>query len=116
MRDAAGAPDDAGFQKFPIVFEHAVLSNLRLTYRVAGQRTGWRRSVADRRARIDNLLAVVGKGSVGEYPATLSGELGPCRPCFQAYTHVDPGVARQAECRGQGAVGRLYPLAGADLS
>ena len=111
-------PDDAGFQKLPIVFEHAVLSNLRLTYRVAGQE--------DRVAQIesltvepgsDNLLAVVGKGSVDEYPATLSGELGPLhallsgrdiRMSIQASLGKSKVVAK-------GAVGRLYPLDGADL-
>ena len=111
-------PGDAGFQKFPIVFEHAALSNLRLTYRVAGQE--------DRVAQIesltvepgsDNLLAVVGKGSVDEYPATLSGELGPLHALLSGR---DIRMSIQASLgklnvAAKGAVGRLYPLAGADL-
>jgi len=113
-----GPPDDAGFQKFPIVFEHAALSNLRLTYRVAGQK--------DRLAQIesltvepgsDDLLAVVGKGSVDEYPATLSGELGPLQALVSGR---DIRMSIQASLGklnvvAKGAVGRLYPLAGADL-
>ena len=111
-------PDDAGFKRLPFAFEHAVLSNLRLTYRVAGQ--------ADRVAQIesltvepasDNLLAVVGKGSVDEYPATLSGELGPLQALVSGR---DIRMSIQASLGklnvvAKGAVGRLYPLNGADL-
>lgn len=111
-------PDDAGFQKFPIVFEHAVLSNLRLTYRVAGQE--------DRVAQVesltvepgsDNLLAVAGKGAVDEYPAALTGELGPLHALISGR---DIRMSIQASLGklkvvARGAVGRLYPLDGADL-
>jgi uncharacterized protein involved in outer membrane biogenesis len=117
--DAPPPPaDDAGFQKLPIVFEQAVLSNLRLTHRVTGQE--------DRVAQIesltvepgsDNLLAVVGKGSVDEYPATLSGELGPLHALLSGR---DIRMSIQASLGklnvvAKGAVGRLYPLDGADL-
>ena len=69
---------DAGLKKLPIAFQHAKLSNLRVTYRVPGQE--------DRVAQVesltvlpgsDDLLAVDGKGSVDAYAATLAGELGP---------------------------------------
>jgi uncharacterized protein involved in outer membrane biogenesis len=111
-------PDDAGFSKIPIAFEHASLSNLRLTYRVAGQE--------DRVAQIKsltvepgtgNLLSVVGKGSVDEYAAALSGELGPLDALLSGR---DIRMSIQASLGklnvvAKGAVGRLFPLDGADL-
>ncbi len=109
---------DAGLKKLPIAFQHAMLSNLRLTYRGPGQE--------DRVARVetltvlpgsDGLLAVDGKGSVDAYAATLAGELGPLHALLSGR---DIRMSIQAslgklQVTAKGAVGRLYPLAGADL-
>jgi uncharacterized protein involved in outer membrane biogenesis len=108
----------AGLKKLPIAFQHAVLSNLRVTYRVPGQK--------DRVAQVesltvlpgsDDLLAVDGKGSVDAYPATVAGELGPLHALLSGR---DIRMSIQAslgklQATAKGAVGQLYPLAGADL-
>ncbi len=109
---------DAGLKKLPIAFQHATLSNLRLTYRVPDQE--------DRIARVesltvlpasDGLLAVDGKGSVDADAATLAGELGPQHALLSGR---DIRMSIQAslgnlQLTAKGAVGQLYPLAGADL-
>jgi uncharacterized protein involved in outer membrane biogenesis len=109
---------DAGLKKIPIAFQHATLSNLRVTYRVPGQK--------DRIAQVesltvlpgsDGLLAVNGKGSVDADAATLAGELGPQHALLSGR---DIRMSIQAslgnlQVTAKGAVGQLYPLAGADL-
>ena len=109
---------DAGLKKLPIAFQHATLSNLRVTYRVPGQK--------DRIAQVesltvlpgsDGLLAVDGKGSLDEDAATLAGELGPLHALISGR---DIRMSLQAslgnlQVTAKGAVGQLYPLAGADL-
>jgi AsmA family protein len=109
---------DVGLKKLPIAFEHATLSNLHLTYRVPDQE--------DRIARVesltvlpasDGLLAVEGKGSVDADAATLAGELGPLHALLFGR---DIRVSIQAslgnlQVTAKGAMGQLYPLAGADL-
>jgi uncharacterized protein involved in outer membrane biogenesis len=109
---------DAGLKKLPIAFQQATLSNLRVTYRVPGQ--------MDRIAQVasltvrpgsDGLLAVDGKGSVDADAATLAGELGPQHALLSGR---DIRMSIQAslgnlQVTAKGAVGQLYPLAGADL-
>ncbi len=109
---------DAGLKKLPIAFQNATLSNLHLTYRVPDQ--------DDRIARVesltvlpasDGLLAVDGKGSVDADAATLAGELGPLHALLFGR---DIRMSIQAslgnlQVTAKGAVGQLYPLAGADL-
>jgi uncharacterized protein involved in outer membrane biogenesis len=109
---------DAGLKKIPIAFQHATLSNLRVTYRVPGQK--------ERIAQVesltvlpgsDGLLAVDGKGSVDDDSAALAGELGPLHALLSGR---DIRISIQAslgnlQVTAKGAVGQLYPLAGADL-
>ncbi len=110
---------DAGLEKLPIAFQHAILSNLRVTYRVPGQK--------DQVAQVesltvlpgsDELLAVNGKGSVDVYAATLAGELGPLHALL---TGRNIRMSIQAslgnlQIIAKGAIGQLYPLAAADLT
>ena len=110
---------DAGLKKLPVAFQHAALSNLRVTYRVPGHK--------DQVAQVesltvlpgsDDMLAVEGKGSLDTYAATLSGELGPLHALLSGR---DIRMSIQAsignlQVTAKGAVGRLYPLAGADLN
>ncbi len=109
---------DAGLKKLPIAFQHATLSNLHLTYRVPDQ--------DDRIVRVesltvlpasDGLLAVEGNGSVDADAVTLAGELGPLHALLFGR---DIRMSIQAslgnlQVTAKGAVGQLYPLAGADL-
>ena len=109
---------DAGLKKLPIAVQHAILSNLRVMYRVPDQK--------DQVAQVesltvlpgsDDLLAVNGKGLVDVYAATLAGELGPLHALLSGR---DIRMSIQASLGNlkiiaKGAVGKLYPLAGADL-
>ncbi len=109
---------EAGLKKLPIAFQHATLSNLRVIYRVPRQK--------DRNAQVesltvlpgsDGLLAVNGKGSLDADRATLAGELGPLHALISGR---DIRISLQAslgnlQVTAKGAVGQLYPLAGADL-
>ncbi len=109
---------EAELKKLPIAFQHVLLSNLRVLYRVPGKE--------DRTAQVesltvlpgsDDLLAVDGKGSVDAYAATLAGELGPLHALLSGR---DIRMSIQAslgnlQVTAKGAVGQLYPLAGADL-
>jgi uncharacterized protein involved in outer membrane biogenesis len=109
---------EAGPKKLPIAFQHATLTNLRVTYHVPDQK--------ERVAQVDSLtvlpgsddmLAVDGKGSLDAYAATLAGELGPLHALLSAR---DIRMSIRAslgnlQVTAKGTVGRLYPLAGADL-
>jgi hypothetical protein len=103
----------------PLVIRSGKLGNVRITYRERGK--------ADRVALIetlsigpgsDGLLAISGKGSLNEFPAKVSGELGP----LDALTSGrDIRMAIQAavgalEVDVKGGLGRLDPLDGADLA
>ena len=109
---------DAGLKKLPIAFQRATLSNLRVTYRVPGQK--------DRIAQVesltvlpgsDGLLAVDGKGSVDADAATLAGELGPQHALLSG-RNIRMSIQASLgnlQVTAKGVVGQLYPLAGADL-
>jgi hypothetical protein len=103
----------------PLVIRNGKLGNVRITYRERGK--------ADRVALIetlsispgsDGLLAISGKGSLNEFPATVSGELGPLDALTSGRnirTAIQGAVgALQVDVKGR--LGRLDPLDGADLA
>jgi len=103
----------------PLVIESAKLGNVRITYRERGK--------ADRVARIetlsigpgsDGLIAISGKGSLNEFPAAVSGELGPLNALTSGRdirTAIHAAVG-DLQLDVKGGLGRLDPLKGADLA
>ena len=112
--DPAGASAPA----LPPVIQNGKLANVRITYRERGK--------PDRVALIETLeigpgsaglLAISGKGSLDEFPASVSGELGPLDALSSGR---DIRMAIQAGVGDlrldiKGGVGRFDPLDGADL-
>jgi uncharacterized protein involved in outer membrane biogenesis len=121
---AASAPEEAaasasGAAAAPPVFQNVKLGNVRITYRERGK--------PDRVALIETasigpgsagLLAISGKGSLNELPATVSGELGPLDALFSGQNIRMAIQAALGELRldVNGSLGRLDPLDGADLA
>ena len=110
---------EAGKSKLPLIIESATINNVRLVYRETGK--------PERVAQVDTLtigsgkeglLAIAGKAKVDELPIALDGEVGP----IQALTSGrNIRMAMQASVGKlaldiKGALGRLEPLGGANLS
>jgi uncharacterized protein involved in outer membrane biogenesis len=105
--------------KIPAVILRAALANVRVAYReprkperVALLETATIASAAD------GLLAVAGKGKLIDYPVALTGEVGPLEGLVSMR---DIRMAIQASLGNlrldlKGALGRLDPLDGADLT
>ena len=101
------------------VLQNVKLGNLRITYRERGK--------PDRVALIETLsigpgsaglLALSGKGSLNELPASVSGELGPLDALFSGQNIRMAIEASLGDLRldVNGGLGRLDPLDGADLA
>ena len=112
-------PAGQGVTEVPAVIENGKLSNVRLTYREPGK--------PDRVALLEtltigpgtaDLLAISGKGRIGEYPATVKGDVGPLHALFSGRDirmSIEAGVGN-LRLDVEGGVGRLKPLDGADLT
>jgi uncharacterized protein involved in outer membrane biogenesis len=105
--------------KLPAVILRARLDNVRVAYRERGKPE---RAALLETATIapaaDGLLAVVGKGKLIDYPVALTGEVGPLGGLVSGR---DIRMAIQASLGNlrldlKGALGRLDPLDGADLT
>jgi uncharacterized protein involved in outer membrane biogenesis len=120
----AGAPEEteapgSSAGAVPPVLQNVKLGNVRITYRERGK--------PDRVALIETLsigpgsaglLALSGKGSLNELPATMSGELGPLDALFSGQNIRMAIEASLGDLRldVKGGLGRLDPLDGADLA
>ena len=110
---------DSGVTEVPVVIRKGNLSNVRVTYRAPGK--------PDRVALLEtlsiapgtaDLLAISGKGRVGRYTTTLTGELGPLDALFSGRNirmALEGGVEK-LRLDVKGGLGRLKPLDGADLT
>jgi uncharacterized protein involved in outer membrane biogenesis len=105
--------------KVPAVVLRAKLDNVRVTYREPGkpERVALLETFTIESAA-DGLFAVAGKGRLDDYPATLAGDLGPLSALVSGR---DIRMAMQASLGNlrldlKGALGRLDPLDGADLT
>ena len=108
-----------GVTEFPVVIQHARLSNVEVTYREPGK--------PDRVAALesmtiepgtDGLLAISGNGKLDEYRTKVDGHLGPIDALFSGR---NIRIAMQAAIERlqfgiNGSLGRLDPLDGADLT
>jgi len=115
--EAPAAPDE-GVTGIPAVVLKAKLANLSLSYREAGKPA--------RDARVDaaaidlgpeGLLAVSGRGSLDRHSFTVKGEVGPVDALIAGRDlrlSIDAALDR-LEARLHGTLGRLDPLAGANL-
>jgi uncharacterized protein involved in outer membrane biogenesis len=116
--EQAGSPG-AEVTKVPAVILRAKLDNVRVAYREPGkpERVALLETFTVAPAA-DGLLAVAGKGRVVDYPVTLAGEVGPLGGLVSGH---DIRMAIQASLGNlrldlNGALGRLDPLDGADLT
>ena len=116
----AGAPKEAeapasSAGAAPPVLQNVKLGNLRITYRERGK--------PDRVALIETLsiglgsaglLALSGKGSLNELPATMSGEprTPRCALLRPEHPHGDRGLARRPAARRQGGSAASIPWMG----
>ncbi len=105
--------------KVPAVVLHAKLDNVRVTYREPGkpERVALLETFTIAPAA-DGLFAIAGKGKLIDYPAALTGEVGPLGALVSGR---DIRMAIQAALGNlrldlKGALGRLDPLDGADLT
>jgi len=117
--EEAAAPSDLSAPALPPVIQSGKLANVRITYRERGK--------PDRVAFIETLeigpgsaglLAISGKGSLNEFPASVSGELGPLDALFAGRDirlAIEAGVG-DLRLDVKGGLGRLDPLDGADLA
>ena len=117
--EEAAAPSDVSAPALPPVIQSGKLANVRITYRERGK--------PDRVAFIETLeigpgsaglLAISGKGSLNEFPASVSGELGPLDALFAGRDirlAIEAGVG-DLRLDVKGGLGRLDPLDGADLA
>ncbi|MDH4096403.1 MAG: AsmA family protein, partial [Betaproteobacteria bacterium] len=103
----------------PAVILQAKLDNLRVAYREPGkpERVALLETFTIASAA-DGLFALAGKGRLDEYPATLTGDVGPLAALVSGR---DMRVALQASLGNlrldlKGVLGRLDPLDGADLA
>lgn len=103
----------------PAVVLQARLDNLRVAYREPGKRE--RVALLETftiASAADGLFALAGKGKLGDYPATLAGDVGPL---VALVSGRDIRMAVQAALGRlrldlKGTLGRLDPLDGADLA
>ncbi len=105
--------------KVPAVVLRAKLDNVRVTYREPGkpERVALLETFTIAPAA-DGLFAIAGKGRLGDYPADLKGEVGPLGALLSGR---DIRMAIQAALGNlrldlKGALGRLDPLDGTDLT
>ncbi len=110
---------DSGVTEVPAVIRTGKLGNVRVTYRQPGK--------PDRVALLEtltiapgtaDLLAISGKGRVGRYATTLTGEVGPLDALFSGRDirmALEAGVEK-LRLDVKGGLGRLNPLDGADLT
>ena len=105
--------------KVPAVILRAKLDNIRVAYREPGkpERAALLETFTVAPAA-DGLLAVAGKGKLIDYPVALTGEIGPLGGLVSGR---DIRTAIQASLGNlrldlKGALGRLDPLDGADLT
>ncbi|HET9734066.1 MAG TPA: AsmA family protein [Burkholderiales bacterium] len=105
--------------KVPAVILRAKLDSVRVTYREPGkpERVALLETFTIESAA-DGLFAVAGKGRLDDYPASLAGDLGPLSALVSGR---DIRMAMQASLGNlrldlKGALGRLDPLDGADLT
>jgi uncharacterized protein involved in outer membrane biogenesis len=113
------APSASGATEFPAVILHAKISNVKVTYREPGE--------PDRVALLEaltiepgtaGLLAISGKGKLDEYRTSLEGHLGPIDALFSGRNirmAIQAAIER-LRLDINGSIGRLDPLAGADLA
>ena len=125
VRDDARAPapvadaPGSGAAAIPAVIQHAKLANVRISFRDAGKRE--RVAVLQTLSLdpgTDGLLAISGKGSLNDLPASVEGELGPLAALVSGRDIRIALRAALGELRldASGGLGRLDPLDGADLS
>ncbi len=109
---------ESDFTQLPITFQHAMLSHLKVIYRVAG--------APDRLAGVETLtvepgaeglLAVDGNGTLDGYNADLAGRIGPLKSLLSGRDiRLDlAGGLENLRFAAQGGFGRLNPLDGANL-
>jgi uncharacterized protein involved in outer membrane biogenesis len=105
--------------KVPAVILHAKLDNVRVAYREPGkpERIALLETLTIAPAA-DGLFAVAGKGKLMDYPAAVTGEVGPLAALVSGR---DIRMAIQASLGNlrldlKGALGQLDPLDGADLT
>lgn len=105
--------------KVPAVVLRAKLDNVRVTYREPGkpERVALLETFTIESAA-DGLFALAGKGRLDDHPATLAGDVGPLSALVSGR---DIRMAVQASLGNlrldlKGALGRLDPLDGADLT
>jgi len=114
----AHEPGEGGTE-VPAVVLQAKLENVDVSYREAGK--------VARAARLDTLtlgigqderLAVAGKGTVDAHPFTVKAEVGPVSALFAGrdLRLSADATLDQLEAGLHGTLGRLEPLAGADLT
>ncbi len=112
-------PPDSGATEVPAVIQHGKLDNVKVTYREPGK--------SDRVALVetltiepgtDDLLAIAGNGKFDEYRTALDGHVGPIDALFAGRNiRVDlQGAIERLQLDIKGSLGRLDPLAGANLS
>ena len=117
--EEAADPPGASAPALPPVIQNGKLANVRITYRERGK--------PERVAFIETLgigpgsaglLALSGKGSLNEFPASVSGELGPLDALFSGRDirmAIQAGVG-DLRLDVKGGLGRFEPLDGADLA
>ncbi len=116
--DEATLPD-SGITEFPVVIQHAQLSNVAVTFREP--------EVTDRVALLetltiepgtDGLLAISGDGRLDQYRTKVGGHIGPIDALFSGRNiriSVQAAIER-LQLGIEGSLGRLDPLDGADLA
>lgn len=121
VADTGEGADDLGLgtTEVPAVIQHGKLDNVRVTYREP--------KTPDRVALLESFtiasgstgqLEISGKGRLDDYPATLTGDVGPLSALASGR---DIRMAIQAAVGNlrleiKGGLGRLNPLDGADLT
>ncbi|MFI5026765.1 MAG: AsmA family protein [Solirubrobacterales bacterium] len=110
---------DSGVTELPAVIRGGTLGAVRVTYRQPGK--------PDRVALLEtlsiapgtaDLLAISGKGRIGRYATTLTGEVGPLDALFSGRDirmALEAGIEK-LRLGVKGGLGRLNPLDGADLT
>lgn len=103
----------------PVVLQHGKLDNVRITYRERGRPdfVALVQTLSVDPGR-DGLLAIAGKGKLNDLAAAIAGELGPMEALLSARNLRFAIQASLGELRleASGTLGRLDPLAGADLA
>ena len=110
---------DSGATEFPAVIQHAKLSNVEVTYREPGEpdRVALLETLTIEPGK-DGLLAISGKGRLDDYRTSLEGHVGPIDALFSGRNirMAIQGAIERLRLDINGSLGRLDPLAGADLA